>query len=216
MLTEGMEVSADVLKVAHHGSRYSSSATFLDQVQANVAVISVGADNTYGHPTEETLARLQGAGARIFRTDQDGTVTITSDGHTIQYGGVDYVTFLPLVMNNPSSGVTPEPPPMPGVNQVCSQIGNAQMCGSVSSVTPAQYTDVTVYGRLLVNGEGQAGQTMTAAWHYKSTTSTCNGITDGDGLAECIRSIGRASQGYQVNVDVEIDGYTVTTWFTPQ
>lgn len=110
----------------------------------------------------------------------------------------------------------PPPPPMSGANVVCNQIGSTQICASVSSGSPSQYSTVTVYGRLLVNGVGQSGQTMSTTWHYKTTTSTCSGSTNASGMAQCSRSIGRATKGYRVNVDVEIGGHTVTTWFTPQ
>ena len=69
----------DVLKVAHHGSRYSSSSEFIEKVDPEVAVIQVG-KNTFGHPTKETLSKLEQVGARIFRTDLDGEVEIVSDG----------------------------------------------------------------------------------------------------------------------------------------
>lgn len=69
----------EVLKVAHHGSRYSSSAAWLRAVAPDVGVISVG-NNRYGHPAPEVLRRLQGMGVEVFRTDQGGTVTIRSDG----------------------------------------------------------------------------------------------------------------------------------------
>ena len=105
---------------------------------------------------------------------------------------------------------------MPGENVVCEQIGNVQLCGSVSNATPPQYSTVTVYGRYLVNGEGQAGHAMIATWHYRTTSPSCEGLTNPDGMAQCSRSIGRASLDYQVNVDIEIDGYEVTTWFTPE
>lgn len=68
------ELRADVLKVAHHGSKYSSSEDFLKAVSPKVAVISVGAHNRYGHPGEETLERLEEVGAKIYRTDEDGAV----------------------------------------------------------------------------------------------------------------------------------------------
>lgn len=68
-----------VLKVAHHGSKYSNSKEFLEQVQPDMAVISVG-KNRFGHPTEEVLKRLASAGAKILRTDQDGEIEIVSDG----------------------------------------------------------------------------------------------------------------------------------------
>ncbi len=78
------DLRADVLKVGHHGSRFSTSETFLREVAPRAALISVGARNRYGHPTEETLARLSAAGAQIFRTDEDGAVRISfRDGRLI-------------------------------------------------------------------------------------------------------------------------------------
>ncbi|MEY4731882.1 MAG: hypothetical protein RL681_828 [Candidatus Parcubacteria bacterium] len=70
------DVRADVLKVGHHGSRFSTSDAFLNAVAPRVALISVGARNRYGHPAEETLKRLAAAGAQVFRTDQDGAVRV--------------------------------------------------------------------------------------------------------------------------------------------
>lgn len=70
----------DVLKVAHHGSKYSTSTELLDLIQPKLAVISVGASNTYGHPTSEVLDRLQAIGAKIRRTDINGEVEVVSDG----------------------------------------------------------------------------------------------------------------------------------------
>ena len=77
------DVSADVLKVGHHGSSSSTSQTFLNKVNPKYAVISVGADNDYGHPAQTTLDKLTAIGATIFRTDKDGTVIFTSDGTNI-------------------------------------------------------------------------------------------------------------------------------------
>jgi competence protein ComEC len=70
----------EVLKVAHHGSSGSSSAEFLQQIQPAIAVISAGRNNSYGHPHQETLQRLQEAGAEVWRTDQSGAVKIVFDG----------------------------------------------------------------------------------------------------------------------------------------
>jgi len=74
------DVSATILKVGHHGSRTSSTADFLALVQPQVALISVGEGNTYGHPTEEALGRLTDLGATIYRTDIHGTIKLTFDG----------------------------------------------------------------------------------------------------------------------------------------
>lgn len=71
---------AAFLKVAHHGSKYSSSAAFLDAVRPTLAAISVGARNRYGHPAYRTIRRLEQAGIKIFRTDQNGDLDFTTDG----------------------------------------------------------------------------------------------------------------------------------------
>ena len=70
----------DLLKVAHHGSRTSSTAAFLDAVRPKVAIVSVGAVNPYGHPAPETLARIEARGAALYRTDRNGSVEATLDG----------------------------------------------------------------------------------------------------------------------------------------
>lgn len=76
----GVLKKVDVLKVAHHGSKFSSSEKFLEKVRPNEAVIMVGAGNSFGHPTEEVLMRLEGVGSRIWRTDKQGEIEIVSDG----------------------------------------------------------------------------------------------------------------------------------------
>src|SRR3990170_1007822 len=74
----------DVLKVAHHGSRTSSTEAFLDALRPRVAIVSAGAGNPYGHPTAQALDRLRAAGARTYRTDRDGSVTSETDGHDLR------------------------------------------------------------------------------------------------------------------------------------
>lgn len=72
-----------VLKVAHHGSKNSSSETFLDVISPNVALISAGEDNTYGHPHSETLERLKETGSRIYETAKSGAITLQTNGNTL-------------------------------------------------------------------------------------------------------------------------------------
>lgn len=76
----GVDLKADVLKVAHHGSKNATSQNFLEKVQPKFAVISVGADNQFGHPNAMTVKRLENIGAKVLRTDKDGDVKIKSDG----------------------------------------------------------------------------------------------------------------------------------------
>jgi competence protein ComEC len=74
----------EILKVSHHGSEDALLPGLLDEVKPRVAVISVGAANTYGHPTPETLAALDAVpGLAVYRTDRDGAVTVESDGHEV-------------------------------------------------------------------------------------------------------------------------------------
>lgn len=81
-LTEsGVDLSADVLKVSHHGSDASNSQEFLEKVKAKIAVIQVGKDNEFGHPSLRAVKRLEKTGARVFRVDLDGTVKLFSDGN---------------------------------------------------------------------------------------------------------------------------------------
>lgn len=74
------DVGADILKVAHHGSSTSSSAEFISRVWPEVAVISCGEDNSYGHPHNKVMERLELAGARCYRTDVNGNITVVTNG----------------------------------------------------------------------------------------------------------------------------------------
>ena len=85
MIASGEELSSDVLMVSHHGSRNATTKEMLEAVKPSYAVISVGADNSYGHPTKEVLGRLASAGCTVYRTDQNGTIQAYSDGKTITF-----------------------------------------------------------------------------------------------------------------------------------
>lgn len=80
----GESLHSDFLKIAHHGSKTSSTEPFLQTISPRVGVISVGEGNPYGHPHPDALARLQASGVRILRTDRDGAVTLVSDGKSQQ------------------------------------------------------------------------------------------------------------------------------------
>jgi beta-lactamase superfamily II metal-dependent hydrolase len=99
ILESGLEVSANIMKLGHHGSRTSTNATYLDAVNPEVAVICVGEGNQYSHPHEETLDKLFAEGSTVYRTDLHGTVEITTDG-------VDYS------VKTEKLSLTPPPPPI--------------------------------------------------------------------------------------------------------
>jgi len=83
ILDSGAALAADVLKVGHHGSENSTTYPFLREIMPKYAVISVGEDNSYGHPTDNTLSRLRDADVKVFRTDMQGDIYCTSDGKTV-------------------------------------------------------------------------------------------------------------------------------------
>lgn len=76
-------LNAEILKVGHHGSKYSSNQTFLQSIHPSIAVISVG-KNSYGHPAVETLERFTTIDTQVYRTDQDGTIKLILSGESIQ------------------------------------------------------------------------------------------------------------------------------------
>ena len=83
MISDGEDLNADILKLGHHGSKTSSSDEFLDNVNPKVAIVSAGKHNLFGHPSPLVMDRVQSRRIRVFRTDRDGAITVTSDGHKL-------------------------------------------------------------------------------------------------------------------------------------
>jgi len=114
VINSGIDLSATVLKVGHHGSDTSTSYLFLRNIAPQYAVISVGKDNSYGHPTEDTLSRLRDAEVTVYRTDLQGDIFCTSDGTTVSFSverNPDANTLEPAVP--PAPEPDPEPPQPP-------------------------------------------------------------------------------------------------------
>jgi beta-lactamase superfamily II metal-dependent hydrolase len=80
LLTKDLDLEARVLKIGHHGSKYASSADFLKRVKPEIAIVSCGAWNRYGHPSQAVLDRLKAANVKLYRTDLHGEITITTRG----------------------------------------------------------------------------------------------------------------------------------------
>ncbi len=87
-LSESADLHCEILKVGHHGSAYSSTPQFIAAVHPAYAIISVGRHNLFGHPAPQTLATLGRYGAAIYRTDEDGAVTILTDGESVAISSV--------------------------------------------------------------------------------------------------------------------------------
>jgi len=101
LLAETPEASlhADVLKVGHHGSKNSTTSEFLAAVHPEIAIISAGEDNPYGHPNPELLSRLETAGVRVLRTDRDGAIHVLTDGTRLEFS-----CFVPCAETSKDSG----------------------------------------------------------------------------------------------------------------
>ncbi len=100
ILGSGANLSATVMKVGHHGSDSSTTYPFLREIMPKYAVISVGEDNSYGHPTEDTLSKLRDADVTVFRTDMQGDIYCTSNGETVTFSvqkNANADTLAPMV-----------------------------------------------------------------------------------------------------------------------
>jgi competence protein ComEC len=108
IVAEGETLSSDFLKVPHHGSKTSSTEPFLEAVTPRVAVISVGANNAYGHPSASVVERYTQDGIRLLRTDRDGAVTVLSDGRAMS---------VQAFVASPSETAVAQLPNQPKANQ---------------------------------------------------------------------------------------------------
>lgn len=120
ILDAGYDLSATVLKVGHHGSDTSTSYPFLREIMPEYAVIQVGKDNSYGHPTEDTLSRLRDADVKVYRNDLQGTIICTSDGKSVSFTTGKNET----VQTNPTVVTTPEQDEDTDVSDAGEYIGN--------------------------------------------------------------------------------------------
>ncbi len=122
----GYDLSADVLKVGHHGSDTSTGYVFLREIMPKYAVISVGKSNNYGHPHDLPLSRLRDADVKVFRTDLQGDIYCISDGETITFSvkkNANADTFAPGVYeaSKPSSSSSSSEAPKPSSSSSSSE-----------------------------------------------------------------------------------------------
>ncbi len=160
----GYALDAQILKVGHHGSMYSSSPAFIERVHPETAIISLGRDNPYGHPHKQAVDILTQAGAAIYRTDRDGTILVRSDG--ISYAvktGITLGGLFPTLTQKPqvtgtNAVIVPTIPTLPAVTINISipqpsiaipQIGNAK---------------AVVISAIQFNGPGDDRQNVNGEW----------------------------------------------------
>jgi competence protein ComEC len=157
LLKTGYALDSEILKVAHHGSTYSTGTAFLGRVHPDVAVIPVGTGNPYGHPAEETIAALKQAGVVVYRTDRDGDILVTSDGITYKvqtaHGaeGVPFIPATPVTASLPNTTTVGASPAPYDVVITATQF-NAP--GDDRENLNGEYIQITNHGSGLVNMNG--------------------------------------------------------------
>jgi competence protein ComEC len=194
MISAGLPLQADILKVAHHGSHTSSSPAFLDQVQPAAAVYSAGAGNEYGHPHAETIAALTNVGAQIYGTDVNGTIAIQTDGNA----------YTVLVGKE-----APRAPP-PQATEVPAQAGplTLEIVSVTSPIAPGAIATL--------QAKTAPGADCTITVYYKSGPSTAAGLeakqSDGGGNVSWSWKVGtRTTPGtWSIVVTASLNGQTVT------
>jgi len=195
LLASGLDISATILKVAHHGSRSASPLDFLTAVQPEVAIYSAGLGNDYGHPHPETLDALTSVGAIIYGTDVNGTIIVTTDGDGYSIETTKQVQ-------------TPTPPiVLPTTEQTSELFIN--VVSLTSPITPGGTS------RLTINTIPGAVCTITV--YYKSGASQAAGLgsqTSGEnGDVTWSWKVGsRTTPGiWRIVVTTELNGQTIST-----
>jgi beta-lactamase superfamily II metal-dependent hydrolase len=172
----GMDISADILKVGHHGSNTASGLSFLSQVNPKVAIYMAGLGNSYGHPAAAALANLKAVGAQIYGTDVNGTIIVTVDGSgysikTAKQGNPQAPptvqptqAAMPTVKATTASQPTPQPTQNSGGGSL--SISVVSLTSPISKGATATLTIHTL-----------AGAACTITVYYKSGPSSAAGLT---------------------------------------
>ncbi len=160
VIEAGAELESTVLKVGHHGSSTSTSYPFLRAVAPQYAVISCGKDNSYGHPHEETRSKLRDADVTVYRTDRQGTIIATSDGHTVVFTTERNQDgdMLELPPNSTQTDAGTETAYVVNTN---TKKFHLPSCGSVDDMKPENRQDYTgTKGELIAQGYSPCGRCL--------------------------------------------------------
>lgn len=175
MLKNGQDLNVNVLKVGHHGSKSSTTSAFLKAVSPEQAIISVGTDNDYGHPTQIILDRLATAGVNVYRTDQLGTIVLTTDGESVNFDKKASIqpntpaaksssTSEPEAAPAQAPELTSTPTPTNATSQGLVKLASIDLHGEVVTITNSSNTEVNLTGWKLVSEVGNQ------TYHFPSGT----------------------------------------------
>ena len=193
LLSAGLPLKADILKVGHHGSTSGSSIAFLTMVQPKIALYSAGINNQYGHPAPQTISALTAVGATIYGTDKNGTISIKvdSNGYTIN-ANKDTVITTPILPTATLATITPSVSGGLEIVSVTSPVSKGAYASLTAKTSPNASCSITVYyksGPSEASGLGpktaDASGMVSWTWKVASRTTSgtwrivvnCNGIT---------------------------------------
>ena len=162
LLNAGVNLQSTVLKVGHHGSDTSTSYPFLRAVAPQYAVISVGAGNSYGHPTEAVLSRLRDAGVTTFRTDLQGEITAVSDGQTVNFSVAKNAAAETLA----NAGAGQNANQAGGTGSAAQNAGSGQNAAGAGAAGGVAIASANAGGE---NADGAAASTTTAGSYVLNT-----------------------------------------------
>ena len=158
ILSKGYNIKADVLKVGHHGSTSSTTKLFLRDVSPKYAIISVGQDNSYGHPKQEILNLLKNESVTTYRTDELGTIIALTDGKTISFKFQKNSSNEPTPKPTPSPSQTQKPiiVPVPtAINSGGVVIDKVDLSGELVTIRNTSSSDVNLTGWKLLSVKGE-------------------------------------------------------------
>ena len=167
LLNAGVNLQSTVLKVGHHGSDSSTSYPFLRAVAPQYAVISAGAGNSYGHPTEAVLSRLRDAGVTTFRTDMQGEITAVSDGQTVNFS----VAKNAMAETLANAGAGQNANQAGGTGTAAQNAGSGQNTGGAAGAGAASGAAIASANAGGGNAGGAAGTGTTAGSYVLNTNS---------------------------------------------
>lgn len=213
MLSSEANLKADVLLVGHHGSNTSTGQVFLERVNPTYGVIQSG-ENSYGHPAQEVLQRLNDYGVSIYRNDEQGNIVFTSNGKDITVAQKPWeYTAVVNVENEDVVKTTPQPPK--------EAFGELVVKASIDNESPGQNANVTVTVKV-IDGSGNpvSGADVSLNLHYKSKDTLYKGTTNANGVTNLTFKIGRAAKGFTVDGDITVSygekSSNATVSFTPK
>lgn len=202
ILSMGLPIQADILKVGHHGSATASSPAFLGAVKPEIAVYSAGAGNPYGHPHPETLAALSATGVQVYGTDVNGSVVVSADNAGVYKVEAERESS-PRAPPTPGAGVTSTP--------AVSGSGGPLILQVISVSSP-----VAPGGRATLVAHTTPGANCTIRVYYKSGASNAAGLSpqsaDANGDVSWTWNVGRSTTpgNWRIVVTATAGGKTMT------